>query len=115
LVSKRNAAGTTRRIKNLMLGLCKCVPPKPVVGGWLRQWLGSVTARRESACTSPAALTIIVIQAQNCLHSLLVDLVEDEKVYFHSLTVNRLEDLNERPSVLRSTTCPTHQPTTRQL
>ena len=30
-----------------MLGLCKCVPPKPVVGGWLRQWLGSVTARRE--------------------------------------------------------------------
>jgi len=60
-------------------------------------------------------LTIIVILAQNCLHSLLVDLVEDEKVYFHSLTVNRLEDLNERPSVLRSTTCPTHQPTTRQL
>ena len=36
-------------------------------------------------------LTAIVIQAQNCLHSLLVDLVEDEKVYFHSLTVNRLE------------------------
>ena len=34
-------------------------------------------------------LTVIVIQAQNCLHSLLVDLVEDEKVYFHSLTVNR--------------------------
>ncbi len=31
-----------------MLGLCKCVhPPKPVAGGWLRQWLGSVTARRE--------------------------------------------------------------------
>ena len=36
-------------------------------------------------------LTVIVLQAQNCLHSLLVDLVEDEKVYFHSLTVNRLE------------------------
>jgi hypothetical protein len=31
------------------------------------------------------------MQAQNCLHSLLVDLVEDEKVHFHSLTVNRLE------------------------
>jgi hypothetical protein len=30
-----------------MLGLCKCVPPKPVVGGWLRLWLGSVTARHE--------------------------------------------------------------------
>ena len=30
-----------------MLGLCKCVPPKPVTGGWLRQCLGSVTARRE--------------------------------------------------------------------
>ena len=30
-------------------------------------------------------LTIIVIQAQNCLHSLLVDLVEDvEKVYTRS-------------------------------
>ena len=35
-------------------------------------------------------LTVIVIQAQNCLHSLLVDLVEDEKVHFHSLTVNSM-------------------------
>ena len=40
----------------------------------------------------PRAIGVVAnLDSQNCLHSLLVDLVEDEKVYFHSLTVNRLE------------------------
>ena len=52
--------------------------------------------------------------SQNCLHSLLVDLVEDEKVYFHSLTVNRLErapirvalhDLSHTPDHHRPINC----------
>jgi len=32
-------------------------------------------------CLPKQPLTIIVIPVQHCLHSLLVDLVEDEKVY----------------------------------
>jgi hypothetical protein len=34
-------------------------------------------------CLPKQPLTIIVIPVQHCLHSLLVDLVEDEKVYMY--------------------------------
>jgi hypothetical protein len=40
-------------------------PPKPVVGGWLRQCLGSVTARRERMYVAYGAAPVTVVWPQS--------------------------------------------------